>query len=181
MPFSGALTISKVELATGVETVLFADAAVALPAGPGAARWLTVDASIDGHDFVLRGTVTDAAQGGAAVTEAFFPLLPPANWTTLPPAPSVSFSVADAPNADGASINVTVATDKTAAFVTLTTLASGRFSDNAFLLLPGARTLTFEAWGSVHEAAGVLRSTLRLDHLADAVQGLLAAAGVRAV
>ena len=158
-PFSGAVTITKVELATGVETVVFADAALSLPAGPGQARWFTIDAAIDGSAFVLTGEVVSAS--GERVTDAFFPLLPPANWTSLPAAPAVAFAIADGANADG-SVNITLSTDKVAAFVTLTTLAQGRFSSNAVMLLPSApRTVSFLPWGDAEAAGAALRSTRR--------------------
>jgi len=173
LPFAGAVTVTKVALATGAETVVYANASLALRAGPGEAFWFTIDPAIDGTAFVLRGAVTDAGAGGAVVTDAFFPLLPPANWTSLPASPSVAFSVAEADNADG-SVNVTVTSDAVAAFVTLTTLAQGRFSDNAFLLPPGARIVRFLPWGDAQAAGDALRATLRLDHLAAAVQGVLA-------
>ena len=170
-PFAGSVTVSKVELATGATTVLFADAALSLPAGPGQARWFTIDPSVDGHAFVLVGQVIAAS--GVLVTDAHFPLLPPANWT-LPAAPQVVAAVAETANADG-SVNVTCSTDATAAYVTLTTLAAGRFSDNAFLLLPGpgaARVVRFLPGGDAQAAGDALRATLRLDHLAAAMQGM---------
>jgi len=171
-PFAGSVTVSKLELATGLSTVVYSNPAVSLPAGPGQALWFSTGAApIDGHDFVLTGQVVAAS--GELVTDAFFPLLPPANWTSLPASPSVAFSVAEADNADG-SVNVTVTSDAVAAFVTLTTLAQGRFSDNAFLLPPGARTVRFLPWGDAQAAGDALRATLRLDHLAAAVQGVLA-------
>jgi len=168
-PFAGALNVTKFELATGAETVLFSQPALALPAGPGAAMWFNVGASIDATAFVLRGVVVGA--DGALVTDAFSPLLPPANWTSLPLA-TVGASVADEPNADG-SIDVTVTADKPAAFVTLTTAAAGRFSDNALpLVAAGSRVLRFEPWGDAAGAADQLRATLRVDHLAAAMQGV---------
>ena len=58
---------------------------------------------------------------------------------------------------------VAVTTDKVALFVTLTTLAQGRFSDNAFLLLPGApkvvQFVPFEGFDAAELAA-----TLRVEH-----------------
>lgn len=172
-PFSGTLNITKLELATGIETILFTNSTLALPAGPGAAQWITVDSSIDGHLFVLRASVIGA--NGELVTNSFHPLLPPANWTSLPLDAAVTVVVADEPNDDG-SINVMLTSTKLAAFVHLTTLAAGRFSDNAFFVLPGISggvTVRFIPWES-GISSDVLRSSLRFDHLAAAMQGMVA-------
>ena len=62
-------------------------------------------------------------------------------------------------------------TNATALFVTLTTLAQGRFSDNAFAVLPGSpKTVTFEPFGDAFNAT-LLESSLRVEHLAEG-QGL---------
>ena len=61
---------------------------------------------------------------------------------------------------------VTVACDATAAFVTLATLAQGRFSDNSFLLPgPGSRTLRFHPIGGVPLDLPLLRASVRVEHL----------------
>jgi hypothetical protein len=126
-PFAGSLSIAALDLASGVETVLHDDAAFGLPAGPGAGVYLTLPGGggLDGTKSVLRARVRDAA--GELVTDAFHPLLPPANWSALPAAANVVATVADAPNADG-TVDVTLTTDATAAFVTLTTTSAGRSS-----------------------------------------------------
>jgi hypothetical protein len=88
-------------------------------------------------------------------------LLPPVNLTLAPAA--VSFSVAAQPSADG-SVDIELSTDAPALFVTLTTLAQGRFSDNAFLLLPGSpRTVQYVPFVQPTDL-DVLRTTLRLEH-----------------
>jgi hypothetical protein len=60
---------------------------------------------------------------------------------------------------------VSVTTDNAALYVTLTTLAQGRFSDNAFLLLAG-ETKTLEFVPFVGFDLDQLRSTLRVEHVA---------------
>jgi beta-mannosidase len=63
-------------------------------------------------------------------------------------------------------VPITVTADGGAAlFVTLTTLAQGRFSDNAFLLPPGdaaAVTIDFLPFGPLD--ADALATTLRVEH-----------------
>ena len=82
---------------------------------------------------------------------------------TLPPT-SVSASVAAAPRADG-SIDVEVNTTATALFVTLTTLAAGRFTDNAFAAPPGQTTVQFVPVRGVPLNRELLVSSLRVEHL----------------
>lgn len=83
---------------------------------------------------------------------------------------NVTAAIATSPNVDG-SVNVTVAADAVALWVTLTSLAQGRFSDNAFLLLPGdanKRTVQFVPFrsGTGTEDLETLHSSLRVEHYA---------------
>ena len=84
------------------------------------------------------------------------------------PAASVTATVG-AVTAAG-TVPITLRTNATALFVVLTSQAAGRFSDNSLLLEAGAATVDFISW----EAGGVdstqlalLRSTLRVEHLAE--------------
>ena len=160
-----SLLVEKIALATGVATAVHAEPALSLPAGPGASSFFSIDAGIDGHDFVLRARVTDAASG-TVLTDNLVPLLPPANWS-LPRDATVDFTVAPTANADG-SVDIAMHTDKLAAYVTLTTLAQGRFSDNAFFLLPSEPTTVryMPFWGSSASDYQTLVSTLRVEHVA---------------
>lgn len=77
---------------------------------------------------------------------------------------TVTMSVASAPVADG-SVPITLTTDHVAVFVTLTTLADGRFSDNAFMMMPSKSVVVdFVPFGSLDMAK--LTSSLRVEHLA---------------
>lgn len=60
----------------------------------------------------------------------------------LLPKADVTFAIGSAVNSDG-SVDVTVVTDKVAVYVTLTTTAQGRFSENAFVMVPGTKKLSF--------------------------------------
>ena len=51
--------------------------------------------------------------------------------------------------------------------MTLTTLAHGRFSDNAFALAPGDTTIQFVPFGGLEEPS--LRKSLRVKHLQQAL------------
>ncbi len=188
-PFAGTLTVTAVTLATGATRVVYSAPALALPAGPGAALWFNVDAGINGNTTVLVADVYEApAQvpawraaatyasplaalgGGAApalVSSNLVLLAPPAALAA--PAAAVAFTVADAVNADG-TVDITLTTDAPALFVTLTALAQGRFSDNAFLLLPGApRVVTYIPFVAPTDYA-TLATTLRVEHAASYAQ-----------
>ena len=54
--------------------------------------------------------------------------------------------------------------DVVAVWVTLTTHAHGRFSDNAFLMQPGSRVLKFFPFEGFELSE--LKSTLRVEHVA---------------
>ena len=79
------------------------------------------------------------------------------------PAADVAFAVADAPNDDG-SVDIAITASAVAMYATFTTLAHGRFSDNAILLLPGATTIQFIPFGALQIDA--LRTSLRVEHVA---------------
>jgi len=90
-------------------------------------------------------------------------LLPPGQLEVAPNA--IVTAVVGTPNADGL-IPVTVTATATALLVTLTTLAPGVFSDNAFLLTQHAPVvLLFTPYGPADAAA--LRASLRVVHLAE--------------
>merc|ERR1711933_712036 len=91
-----------------------------------------------GEKAMLLVTVTDST--GAVVCDNPVAFAPPKSMS-LPKA-RVAAEVAAAPSADG-SVDIHLSSDAFALYVTLTTLAQGRFDDNAFVMLPGAKTLKF--------------------------------------
>ena len=108
--------------------------------------------------FILVATVT-AADGAIASTHPVL-YVPPKDL--LLPDAHVQFTLSDA---DKTAPTITVTTDAVALFVTFTTLAQGRFSDNAFLLMPGgARTIVFHPFEGFDFAE--LKATLRVEHVA---------------
>ena len=58
-------------------------------------------------------------------------------------------------------MDITVTADHVAMYVTLTTLAHGRFSDNAFLLDDGKATVQFIPFGDLDLAT--LKASLRIE------------------
>lgn len=78
------------------------------------------------------------------------------------PESTVTFSVGT-PAHDG-SVPITLVASATAVFVTLTTEAQGRFSDNTLILPPGVTEVSFLPWSPVNLT--VLSATLRVESLA---------------
>ena len=164
-PFAGTLTLTAVDLATGAARA-WATLPVAVAAGPGALAWAAPNATLpNATTTLLVASLVDAA-GGGAFDEHVVHMTAPANLLIVAPV-KLSVAVAAAPNADG-SVNVTVAADAVALFVTLTAMAPGRFSDNAFLLLPGApRNVTWIPFVAGDAAAdyALLAATIRVEDM----------------
>ena len=80
------------------------------------------------------------------------------------PEAKLAFAIADAANTDG-TIDIVVSSDKVAVWVTLTTLAQGRFSDNAFFLPATKKTIRFVPFSPSTAADDhhVLRASLRIE------------------
>merc|ERR1711862_153127 len=85
-------------------------------------------------DVVLSGVVTDAY--GQVVSRNVIPLQTPGSMD-LPKA-NVTFTVDSSPTPSG-TYTIALTSDSPALWVVLTTLAHGRFSDNAFLLTRPAK------------------------------------------
>lgn len=73
-------------------------------------------------------------------------------------------------------IEIGLSAKATAMYVVLTTLANGRFSDNAFLLEAGNVSVTFIPWGdaagppgspALQKTIALLKRSLRVEHLAE--------------
>lgn len=162
LPFSGVVTLTTYELLGDGTPVTWATQPAVLGAGPGAVLWFGTPGNTlpNGNTTVLVATVTEA--GGAIVSSHMVQLTAPRNL--LAPRATLSLSIAPAANADG-SVNVTVTADRVALFVTLTTQAQGRFTDNCFLLPATSRTVRFVPFSDGTHAVDVatLRETLRVE------------------
>lgn len=162
--FDGAVRVSALEFATGRATLLKSEA-VALPAGAGVSARFAVNVSaIDATTHMLIAECVDgsAAAGGDALLSKNEILLAPPKELVLPDA-SLSVSVADAADADSGAVEVVVTSSATALYVTLTTLAQGRFSDNAFAMGPGKVSVSFVPVGFVD--LPTLKKSIRVEHL----------------
>jgi len=178
---SGALaSVSLLHIPTGSITPVLSGLSVTLPRGAGSSMWSCVQknsttslcndwptllpnfgCSPSGTDCIALLTLT--SPDASTVLAENFILLSAPYLLSFPAAPKVSASVATSPNSDG-SVDINISTDATALFVTLTTLAEGRFSDNSIILTPGSQKLTFIPWKPLNLT--LLTSSLRLEHMA---------------
>ena len=80
------------------------------------------------------------------------------------PLANVSFNIADAANQDG-TIDIAVSSDKVALWVVLTTLAQGRFSDNAFFLPATTKIVQFVPFSQSTAGSDLhdLKASLRIE------------------
>ena len=123
---------------------------------------------------VLTIEVTNST--GSSVSFNTLPFVPPKDMQ-LPPAKVTAAVVSDDVANDGGSvageIQVNVSTTATALYVVLTTLANGRFSDNAFLLEASSspRAIQFVPFAAAKSdpaaTLALLKSSLRVEHLAE--------------
>jgi beta-mannosidase len=169
--FVGTLTLTAIDLASGAGRV-WATLPMAAPPGPGALAWATPNATLPNATTTL--LLASLVEQGAsqAFDEHVVHLTAPLNLRVQ--RATVTATPAAQPNADG-TVDIAMATDAVALFVTLTCGAEGRFSDNAFLLLPSApRTVQwvpFVPGGDAAQNYALLKQTLRVeDHSAYATQ-----------
>jgi hypothetical protein len=185
---SGTLSISALSTTTGRATRLYAGP-VALARGAGSVTWLcadgngspasgcapysailpTVGCAANGTDCVLQLAVTDDA--GAVVDASTVLLSTPgaiAAAGALRPA-NVTVVVSTAVDAQG-DVPVYVTVDAVSLFVTLTTLAQGRFRSNAVVLLPGTTVFPFVPSPYLALDLDLLASTTRAEHVASYVR-----------
>jgi hypothetical protein len=158
VPFKGNVVISSIDFATGNETAV-KSMQLDMAAGPGVVQQFDLGATVNANGTMLHAVVKDSA--GAVVNNNFLPFTEPKNFA-LPKA-NVQFTVAKSANADG-SVDITVITDKVAVYLTFTTLAQGRFSDNAFVMLPGTQKIQFLPIQGF--LISDLTSSLRAEHVA---------------
>ena len=160
-PLQGQLLISALDVTTSQLTTVY-NQPQSLGAGP-FTYWFSVPL-VDAKRTVLIGTFTDAVSG-AVLTKHVMLLTEPMHIALTPLALTVT--VAAQPNADG-SIDVTIAradsSSNAALYVTLTTAANGRFSDNVIAFYQ-TTTLRFIPFGPLQQA--LLQKTIRAEHVAD--------------
>lgn len=128
------------------------------------ASWLArLGCAANGSDCMLFTQLADASSG--AVLASSWELLGVPGLLSLAADPALAWAIAPTPNADG-SVNITLTAAAPAAFVTLTTLAQGRFSENVVFVGGAAgatRTVMFLPFGPLDYT--LLTTSLRVEHL----------------
>ena len=162
-PFSGTVTLTAYDHYGDGEGRTFMERKISLPEGPGAIEWFGLaegQALPAGNTTALMSTVVDEV--GAVVSEHMVQLVTPEHLC-VPPA-TISLKIAGAANADG-TIDIAVTSDKVALWVTMTTLAQGRFSDNAFFLPAATKTVLFVPFSTSTAAEDLvtLKASLRVE------------------
>ena len=133
-PFTGTVVVKAVAFSNSNSIGVY-NASVSMAAGAGVTHFFTINLSnINAQQEVLVAQVFNTS--GERVCNNVIPLLPPMNLSVA--MAKVTATVSDTINADG-TVDIAVKTDKVALYVVLTTAAHGRFSDNAFLLMPGSQ------------------------------------------
>jgi hypothetical protein len=161
-PFAGTVTLTAFDHFGSGAGVVISKQSYALPEGPGAVEWFPAELppASQRNTTSVMSTVHDVT--GAVLSEHMVLLLYPMHLR-VPPA-RLAFQIADAPNDDG-TIDIAVSSDAVALWVTLTTRAQGRFSDNAFFLPATTKTLHFVPFSPSTAASdhGALKASLRIE------------------
>jgi len=160
LPFKGTCEVAAVDFATATPASL-KKLELDMAPGAGVTQYFNVDiSSLNGTTHFLTATCADAK--GATVSRNEIALATPGAMA-VPAATVAVASVGAAPEADG-SIAITLSASAPAMYVTLTTLAQGRFSDNSFAVPQGETKLSFIPFGAPD--VDTLKSSLRVEHLA---------------
>ena len=193
-PFKGSVTITKINLMTGAKSTIPHDFGGSLPAGPGASSFFTLQGAMVNPTFEVLRVVTESAAvattptrtsgATAGVQPAAVPppslcdnllLFGPPKGLSVPAAVvTANVSATAVPSKpSNIVIDVELVKGKSALYVTLTSAAPGRFSDNAFLLTESTSPLRVEfipflrdREGGGHAADALLARTLRVEHMA---------------
>jgi beta-mannosidase len=184
--FSGSVTVEAIAFKNGATTRL-STAAVSLPAGGGAvgffcagnssvlsegkpsqpcptfeALYRQAGCANGAADCILNVTVASRS-GGRVLSQSMLPLGLPSALNL--PAAKITASVQPAASGS-ASVGITLSSNATSLWVWLSTIEQGRFSDNAFVLLPGVeKKVEFLSFVEAGTSATALEASLRVEHL----------------
>jgi hypothetical protein len=124
--------------------------------------WKRVKCNDNGSNCVLLLDVM--ASNGMQASSNILPFVPPKDMEV----PKASI-IATFGKIIGNEVMITLSSTATAVYVVLTTLAEGRFSENAFVLEADTpRDVSFVSWGELDiDKMALLRSSLRVEHLSD--------------
>jgi len=168
--FTGSAVISFIHFTDGQQ-----DSIITHPfnvsGGAGVTQWFCLNSACDplsavlasfgcnssGVDCIIDASVYD--NSNQLVSQNIVPLTAPQQMQLSPV--TIKTNVV----ADGDSATIEIVSSGVAAYVVLTTQAQGRFSDNAFLMLPGSRNIQFITFGSQPFDMNLLATTLRVEHV----------------
>eukprot|EP00117_Sycon_ciliatum_P046191 scpid34575/ scgid33108/ Beta-mannosidase; Lysosomal beta A mannosidase; Mannanase len=154
--FSGTVVISAIAFANAQVTTLESKT-LSLATGPGVTEWIQVDFSkINPADQVITATIMNADK--EVVCDNVIPLTEPYKMKLL----KANVKVSVGSKNPGGSVDIHLTTDHVAMYVTVTTLAAGRFSDNALLLLPAGKTVQFLPFSDTVDMS-LLQSSIRVE------------------
>ena len=179
--FDGVAVVDGLRLNDG-SRILIAKRNISLPPGPGSTIfWKIPLAAVEPTQYILLASMVVAKtqdcpmtgcseamskSNGKIVVSHNEILLAPPFKLQLGPARVVA-KVDTHSNADG-SYNVNIYSNATALFVTLTTRAPGRFSDNTFAIVSGRSRVRFIPFDTETDPLPLLQSSMRVDHAAPA-------------
>ena len=155
----GSVYVYAIDLATSATTPHYVQEGVELAAGPGAVQWFNIPAATSPNGTVLSAAFVDAVTGETLARNTI--LLTTPQHLALSPV-RLSATVQSV-NAD-ASVDVYItkkAGTPVALWVTLTTQAQGRFSDNAFVMAEEEVVVQFIPFGPLDTT--LLRTSLRVE------------------
>ena len=156
---TGRVMIEAIDLGGKATTVLYEAESVTLRGGPGVMYWFTIPA-VDATTTVLRATYYDPIVDEAIAHNVLL-LTAPQHLQLQPVGLSVLYG--PSANVDGTLDLVLTkpAGSPAAVFVTLTTLAQGRFSTNGFVMDSRSTTVQFIPFGPLDVA--LLKRSLRIE------------------
>lgn len=169
LSFKGQVLVKSIDIQSGHSSTL-KQFSVDMAPGPAIISWFNLPREVDGTthflivDVVEGNTQSDLVNQTSILSHNVLLQAPPKSISCLPKSSGITFSVAEKANDDG-SIDITVkAKAPVALYVTLTTAAHGRFSDNAFELLGNSRVIAFIPFGKLDRVS--LIQSLRVEDLA---------------
>ena len=135
-PFKGTVTLTGYDHFGNGTGVVITSQSFSLAEGPGVLEWFNANLP-NGSTTSVISSVHDGS--GALLSEHMVQLVKPMALLVPSTTNEISFAIAEAANKDG-TIDIVVTSRKVALWVTLTTLAQGRFSDNVFFLPAGRKS-----------------------------------------
>ena len=156
----GNALIYAIDLTNSHITPHFMQSGISLASGPGAVQWLDIPAVANPNSTVLRAVFIDSVTSEVVARTTILFTTP--QFLTLSPV-QLSVRVSSSVNKD-ASVDITIAkkADSPAAvWVTLTTMAQGRFSDNSFIMAENEVVVQFIPFGALDTV--LLRKSLRVE------------------